>query len=118
MSNSGTRNYLMVMTDEIDMQDQDRGCLDFRLDLVDLDMATKLVFRLDTGGRVKATNPDFHPDTGDTGRATDLDFHPDTVDLVMAINLEDLRDNNKATRHQHHHRQTWRHRTRVLSCSQ
>ena len=112
MSNSGTRNYLMVMTDEIDMQDLDRECLDFHLDLVDLDMVTNPDFHLDTADRDRATDLDFHQDTADTGRATNLDFHPDTGDP------DDRQDNNRVTKHQHHRRRIWRRRTRVLSCSQ
>ena len=124
MSNSGIRNCLMVMTDKIDIEDRDRGCpdtvtnLDFRQDMVDPVRATAPDSRLDTVDPVRATAPDFHLDTADLVRATNREDHLDTADLVKATNREDLRDNNMATRHQHHHRQTWRRRTRVLSCSQ
>lgn len=124
MSNNGTRNCLMAMTDRIDVEVRgtainldtvDRGKatdLDTRLDTVDQGKATDLDFHPDTADQGKATDLDSHPDKADQGKVTDLDFHPDKVDLA------DHPDNSRVTKHQHHHRRIWRHHIQVPSSSQ
>ena len=146
MSNSGTHNCLMAMTDKIDMEDQDRECLDLvdwecpecldshrdmvtNLDLhpdtVDQDMVTNLGSHPDTVDQGRVTNLGSRLDTVDRGRVTNLGSHPDTVDQGRVTNLgsrldtadqEDRQDNSTATKHQHHLRRIWRRRTQVASC--